>query len=113
MRKTLTALAVTATAFTLPMLAGGTAYAAEITPVVPQLPAVGETLTVDTSTLTDIVNRAIGGGCTTTYVANVKAVPTGGIVIIAGLKVTVDGGAVLTYSLTQAGNTLGFINCVV
>jgi hypothetical protein len=113
MRKPLTALALAATAFAAPMLASGTAYAAEITPVVPSLPAVGQTISVDASTVTDIVARAIGGGCTTTYEGQVAGQPIGGIVTISGLIVTINGYNAEGYAFAQEGHTVAYVWCMV
>jgi hypothetical protein len=112
MRKILTTLAVTATALTLPMLASGTAYAAEITPVVPQLPAVGDTISLDASAVTDIVNRAIGGGCTTTFAGKVLGTGVGTLYNVTGYTVTIYGGAAIAYGFAQEGNTYGYVICL-
>jgi hypothetical protein len=106
MRKSLTALAVTATAFIAPMLMGGTAYAAEIQPVQPNL-------NLSSTAVADIVAKAIGGGCTTTYVGNVESTPVGTLYGINGLTITVYGGTPVTYSVAQANNTTAFERCLV
>ena len=109
MRKSLTALAVAATAFVAPMLASGTAYAA----VTPQLPAVNTTLAVDGATVAQIINNAIGGGCTTTYEGQVAGQSLGGIVTISGLIVTVNGYNAEGYAFAQEGHTVAYVLCMV
>jgi hypothetical protein len=97
MRKTLTALAVTATAFVAPMAMSGTAYAQS----------------ADLSAVTDVVNKALGGGCTTTYAGAVLGLGIGTVYTISGYTITVYGGSVLTYEQGQARNSTAFVNCMV
>ena len=100
MRKTLTALAVTAAAFAVPMLGAGTAYA-------------DTSAAVNTSAVTQVVDSALGGGCTTTYVAQLEGVPLGAWFSINGLTVTVYGGMPVSYAQAQEHNTENFGTCVV
>ena len=101
MRKTLTTLAVTAAAFAVPMLSSGTAYAADTN------------LSADTTAVSDIINRAIGGGCTTTYAGAVESQPVGPVYNVTGLTVTIYGGTPVTYAVGQEINTVNYVNCVV
>jgi hypothetical protein len=101
MRKILTTLAVTAAAFTVPMLASGTAYADT------------SLQSVDGSALTNIVTSAIGGGCTTTYVSQVESQGIGTLYNVTGLTVTVYGGAPVTYAGAQESHTFAFEACAV
>ena len=101
MRKTLTTLAVTAAAFAVPMLGAGTAYADT------SLQA------VDGSAVTNLVNTALGGGCTTTYVGQLESQGIGQLYSVYGLTVTVYGGAPVTYAGAQEGHTITYVGCAV
>ena len=101
MRKTLATLAVTAAAFAVPMLGTGTAYAADTN------------ASADATTVTQIVDSALGGGCLSTFVNQVEATPLGTPVVISGLTVTIYGGTAVLYAYTQEGNVVALNNCLV
>ena len=101
MRKTLTTLAVTAAAFAVPMLSTGTAFAADAN------------VSADTTAVSDLLYRAIGGGCTTTYAGAVESTPIGPVYNVTGLTITIYGGTPVAYAGAQEWNTVNYVNCVV
>jgi hypothetical protein len=101
MRKALATLAVTATAFVAPMLAGGTAYAAETSASVAPVE-------VSVADLT-----ALLGGCTTTYANAVLGTKIGPVVSLPPGGVLIQYSSATAYAGAQTGNTVTYVVCVV
>lgn len=113
MRKTLATVAATAAAFALPLMATGTSYAANIRPVSPTLPNVGDTITISAIDAGALLAK-LGGGCTTTYEGAVLSTGIGQLVGFGSsiLDVTVYGSSAYNYTFAQVGNTQTYINCI-
>lgn len=102
MRKALTTLAVTTAAFAAPMLASGTAYAADANITIPK----------DAIVVADIGDLAIPRGCTLTYVNGVYGTPVGPVVTTPPGKVVIDYNAGITYVFAITGHTLTYVFCL-
>lgn len=102
MRTALTKVVVTAAAFAAPMLASGSAHAADSTITIPQAAIV----------VADVGDLAIPRGCTLTYLGRVLSAPAEPVVTTPPGKVVVNYDIAVNYVVAVTSHTVSYISCL-